>query len=82
MAEPLFKLSDTVKLRKADMKDKKKQEKLDQIVRYSFQQVALSYESELRKGKEKNIYDICKEADFRAQFMLHIEGQLAIGGMG
>jgi len=44
--------------------------------------VALVYEAELRKGKEKNIYEICKEPEFRAQFMLMIEGQLAVAGMG
>lgn len=83
MAEPIiFKLSEVVKLRKADMKDKKKQSKLEQIVKFAFHQVVLDYELELRKGKENTIYDFVKEADFRTQFMLNIEAQLAAGGMG
>ena len=64
------------------MKDKKRQTKIDQIVRYSFQQVAQVYEAELRRGKKQNIYEVCKEPEFRTQFMLMIEGQLAVAGMG
>ncbi len=70
----LFSLNDMVKLRKNDVKIKKKADTLTNIVKFAFQQLVSEgeYASELLQGK-RDVIDLCKQTFFRNQFMLLIE---------
>lgn len=74
MTEAIFNLKDVVRIRKNDVKDKKKSEKFINIVRYAFQELVSegTYAAELRQGKH-SVIDLCKQEVFRNQFMLMVE---------
>jgi hypothetical protein len=69
-----------VKLRKCDLKDIKKRNKIVQICQYSFQEVLKfpTFTKQLEDGKQ--IGDVVKMWDFRHKFVLMIEGYLRLAG--
>lgn len=77
----LFSLNDMVKLRKNDLKSKKKADTFTNIVKFAFQQLVSEgeYAAELLQGK-RDVVDLCKQTFFRNQLMLLIEAQLSLGG--
>lgn len=79
--EVLFSLNDVVRLRKNDLKVKKVSDALIKSARFAFQQLVSegTYAAELRSGKH-DVIDLCKQEMFRNQYMLLVEGQLALAG--
>jgi hypothetical protein len=63
-----------VKLRKSDLKDKEKYNKIQQIVKFSFQETLKLQVYLDMLIDNKKVEDLMKMADFRANFMKLVEG--------
>ena len=66
----VFRVDEMIKLRKSDLKDKKKKDKIHNIVLYAFQEV-MKFEvyQDILKEEKKKGYDIVKMESFRNQVM-------------
>jgi len=69
-----------VRLRKCDLKDVKKRNKVVQICQYSFQEILKfdTFAKQLKEGKQ--IGDVVKMWDFRHKFVMMVEGYLRLAG--
>ena len=69
-----------VKLRKCDLKDVKRRNKIVQICQYSFQETLKfdTFAAMLDGGKQ--VGDLVKTKDFRHKFLLMVEGYLRLSG--
>ena len=76
-----IKIEEQVKVRKVDIKDPKKRAKLDQMVKFSFQEtLKLPIFLDMIVKESKKASDLIKLDAFRDNFMKILEGQLYFGG--
>ena len=70
-----YNLNEVVRLRRNDQKDKELSEKITKIVKYAIQEVSKfeTYRAQLVEGGKK-INDVVKDAEFKSQLMLAVEG--------
>jgi hypothetical protein len=75
-----YNLTDLVKLKKCDIKDVKKRNKIVQIMQFGFQEVLKFDEFVSIFTEGKQLSEILKNLDFRHKYMLMIEVYLRMSG--